>query len=519
MKRKTDSLIFKLLIVFLLITVIAVSMSGCITYRQEYRRYLKDCQDQIQAVSSFLCILVEEDSDEFPFFKDYLINHSDELYLPIDFDTDCSEAEYYFHTLLDRKFPDLEFGEDYSYEDFDKETSEACTIYNYLYWTDIFWKAEKTLNVPYTMLLFPKGDGSDEMYYIIDYGRRPYVDDESRMRMCDLVDMPREGHEKLWKTWETGEQQTGFDESLNSYGRTYAFYTPLYMNGELVGIVGAETFTEKINKDILKNAIEQMAVIGAIIVVSMGLLLIFINEFCIKKLSHLQADVQMYADTKDALAADIIIKNAKGRNEITSLAMQIADMIKSIHEYMNTLNLTIQELKTAQAKNAELSIQADRDNLTGIRNRNAYDKEVQLIEHHLSEDEDEKFGIAMIDLNFLKKINDTYGHEKGNVAIKKLCRIVCVNFAHSPVFRIGGDEFVVILKNSDYEEAETLIQKFKDIITESSEDDTLEPWERVSAAIGWTLYDPYMDSGVQSVFKRADGLMYENKKAMKAERD
>lgn len=519
MNRKTDSLNFKLLLVFLLITVIAVCTSGYITYRQEYKRYLKNCQDQIQAVSGFLYILVEEDSDEFPFFKDYLINHRDELLLPIDFDTDCSEAEYRFHNLLDRKFPDLEFGEDYSYGDFDQETSEACTIYNYLYWTDVFWKAEKTMNVPYAMLLFPKGDGSDEMYYIIDSVRRPYADDESRMRMCDLVDMPREGHQKLWATWETGQQQEGFDESDNSYGRTYAFYTPVYMNGELVGLVGAETFTETINKELLKNALNEMAMMAVIIFTAMGLLLIFINKICITKLTHLQADVQKYTGDKDPAVADIIIKNATGRNEVTSLALQIAAMIKSLHEYTNTLTLTIQELKTAQAKNAELSIQADRDNLTGIRNRNAYDKEVQLIELHLSEEEDEKFGIAMIDLNFLKKINDTYGHEKGNVSIKKLCRIVCVNFAHSPVFRIGGDEFVVILKNSDYDEAEALIQKFKGIISESSGDESLEPWERISAAIGWTLYDPYTDSGVESVFKRADSLMYENKKAMKAERD
>ena len=52
---------------------------------------------------------------------------------------------------------------------------------------------------------------------------------------------------------------------------------------------------------------------------------------------------------------------------------------------------------------------------------------------------EKKLGIAIVDLNFLKKINDTYGHEKGNLAIKKLCFIICHIFQHSPVFRIGGD--------------------------------------------------------------------------------
>lgn len=68
----------------------------------------------------------------------------------------------------------------------------------------------------------------------------------------------------------------------------------------------------------------------------------------------------------------------------------------------------------------------------------------------------------MIDLNYLKLINDNFGHDKGNIAIKKICNIVCVTFKHSPVFRIGGDEFVVILENEDYDNIHTLIKQFRD---------------------------------------------------------
>ena len=97
--------------------------------------------------------------------------------------------------------------------------------------------------------------------------------------------------------------------------------------------------------------------------------------------------------------------------------------------------------------------------------------------------------------------------------------IVCKSFAHSPVFRIGGDEFVVILENEDYDDAEKIVDKFTGILGEIKQDDSLEPWEKVSAAIGWTRYDPDKDDDVESVFKRADNMMYENKKAMKAERE
>ena len=57
-----------------------------------------------------------------------------------------------------------------------------------------------------------------------------------------------------------------------------------------------------------------------------------------------------------------------------------------------------------------------------------------------------KFALVECDINGLKGINDTYGHEIGDVYIVNSCRGICSVFKHSPVFRIGGDEFVVILQ-------------------------------------------------------------------------
>ena len=158
---------------------------------------------------------------------------------------------------------------------------------------------------------------------------------------------------------------------------------------------------------------------------------------------------------------------------------------------------------------------ANRDALTGIRNKTAYDNEIRRLEWRL-EDGLTEFGIAMIDLNFLKRINDTYGHEQGNAAIRKLCRLVCTVFEHSPVFRIGGDEFVVILENRDYNNIELLAQDFNDSLEEMAADINTEIWERISASLGYALYDPARDKSVSDVFKRADHAMYERKAEMKA---
>ena len=121
----------------------------------------------------------------------------------------------------------------------------------------------------------------------------------------------------------------------------------------------------------------------------------------------------------------------------------------------------------------------------------------------------------MIDLNGLKMINDTYGHEKGDVSINNLCRIICRVFKHSPVYRVGGDEFVVILENDDYEERDQLIQSIRDIFLKNIKDDSSQPWECVTAAVGCAVFDPETDKNADSVLARADEAMYENKKSLK----
>ena len=158
---------------------------------------------------------------------------------------------------------------------------------------------------------------------------------------------------------------------------------------------------------------------------------------------------------------------------------------------------------------------AHKDSLTGIRNKLAYDQEEAKLRKEFKQGKRD-FGLAIVDLNDLKGINDTYGHEYGNIALKNISQLICEVFLHSPVFRIGGDEFAIILKNNDYDKIETLVAEFNERLAKQDEQNQ-EPWERVKGAIGYALYDPELDSSVDDVFRRADQDMYQKKKAMKGE--
>ena len=96
---------------------------------------------------------------------------------------------------------------------------------------------------------------------------------------------------------------------------------------------------------------------------------------------------------------------------------------------------------------------------------------------------------------------------------------ICIIFDHSPVFRIGGDEFVVLMENRDYENRDKLIHELKTAFELTSSDETKEPWERYSAAIGVAIYDSQQDKTMNDVFKRADELMYQDKQASKMARE
>ncbi|MBQ5423407.1 MAG: GGDEF domain-containing protein, partial [Clostridiales bacterium] len=100
-------------------------------------------------------------------------------------------------------------------------------------------------------------------------------------------------------------------------------------------------------------------------------------------------------------------------------------------------------------KSAEMM--ARRDELTGVKNRTAFSETIETINQDTEAGAVDHYGVVMCDINDLKKINDTRGHAYGNEAIQGASRLICDVYKHSPVFRIGGDEFVVILKGTDYE--------------------------------------------------------------------
>ena len=156
---------------------------------------------------------------------------------------------------------------------------------------------------------------------------------------------------------------------------------------------------------------------------------------------------------------------------------------------------------------------ARRDELTGIKNKNAFTEFSQRFDTEIKiRNTDLKFAVLICDLNNLKKINDTHGHHFGDEAIQRTSQMICNIFKHSPVFRIGGDEFAALLSDSDFENRKDLLKELK---KESYHN--MKGRSGPTVACGVAVYNPETDFSFEDVFKRADTEMYENKKEIKSQ--
>ena len=164
-----------------------------------------------------------------------------------------------------------------------------------------------------------------------------------------------------------------------------------------------------------------------------------------------------------------------------------------------------------------LEKRAYRDTLTGLLNRTAFYEYNQVLNGQIASGEAD-FSIIMVDVNFLKRMNDTHGHEKGNKYLKNAADLIDHIFGQERLYRTGGDEFVGVFEGEAQSDVRQKIHDFKNEIVCLQSKPGLQPWQRVSAAVGVAVYDGARDKSAEDVLKRADAAMYQDKLTMKAER-
>lgn len=303
-----------------------------------------------------------------------------------------------------------------------------------------------------------------------------------------------------------------FYTNPSQWGVDYTLARPLInATGEHYGLLCADVSIDEINTVVYRNIYINIGLIFVAASLFILLLLLWMRRNVTKPLYLLEKSVTDYADKSagrrnpEELVYDA--PDLKVHNEVLSLSNAVSKLSENMRTY-------VRGLLAAENESEGFKTQAYQDALTKVKNKAAYDIMAESLDRDAANNLAE-YSIVMIDLNRLKLINDQYGHERGNEYIIGSCRIICKVFKHSPVFRIGGDEFAAILQGDDYHQRVELNNELKKRFGESSGNEMMEPWKRYSASVGMSTYEN-VDT-VETVFKRADQAMYEDKSRTQAE--
>ncbi|MCR5089606.1 MAG: GGDEF domain-containing protein [Oscillospiraceae bacterium] len=205
---------------------------------------------------------------------------------------------------------------------------------------------------------------------------------------------------------------------------------------------------------------------------------------------------------------DISEKNLMaGRNQVIFTLVSVLSL--AIVLLLQFRKISKDKLEEEKKTSRAFQNMANTDSLTGVRNKHAYSEYEKAINQQIQAGELEKLAVVVGDINGLKYVNDTQGHAAGDQLIKDACALICEYFTHGAVFRVGGDEFVVLMQGKGYDTVHEVIGELNRKIEENIKKDA------VVISIGYSLLNQG-DQQLRDVFERADQMMYERKKELKS---
>ena len=295
----------------------------------------------------------------------------------------------------------------------------------------------------------------------------------------------------------------------DSWGSFYSAYSPVFTSkGEVGGIVAVDFSADWYDRQVMSLRIT-VVFFGAVSLLIGGISAVMLTRRNRRRYRILYGQLNQLAVRVDELMQEVENVGEISPNERKPLA---ETAVPKNGEEIDALGAKILSMQNALREHIELAHrQAYLDSMTGVGNKTAYLNALKLMEDPIREKKIE-FAVAIFDMNGLKSINDSHGHECGDAAIIDAAGLLKKLFGTENLYRIGGDEFIAVLKLSD----EILLQElFRDFDTEL---EALNQTERpygvpLSISKGFAVFDAESDPDYNTVFRRADMAMYADKKA------
>ena len=280
----------------------------------------------------------------------------------------------------------------------------------------------------------------------------------------------------------------------DAWGRFYSAYSPVFDSQHRVsGIVAVDFSADWYDRQISSHVTTTLY-ISILSFVFAGIIILLVAGRFRNRFRSMLREMNNVSDGIETLVRE----TSPGAEKVADPAAGVPRSNDEIVELGNRIQLLGDRLSE---QIAFVRSQAYLDGLTQLGNRTAYEERIRHLDDEVR-DGSNVFSVVLFDLNGLKEINDSRGHGEGDRAISRVAEALQQVFFGEQIYRIGGDEFVVIL-DGVCGDIDARMDEVSRIVGDS---------DLMSVAIGYAAYDPETDAGFRDVFRRADNAMYENKK-------
>ena len=296
---------------------------------------------------------------------------------------------------------------------------------------------------------------------------------------------------------------------------------PIYdAKGDIAGYALTDISMEEVRSAQVQRNFRLLLIMVLVAAALLVLVIILVRNTFVMPIRRLTAAAKEYVRNKTIYKTDVFSKlDIRSGDEIEELSESIKCMEEEINEKIDNLVKANSELEESRDYANKMALLANTDALTGAGSMTLYDMRTDALDDKIKAGNAPPFAIVMADLNRLKEINDIHGHLEGNNAIIAIYNMLADAFGQGGVYRIGGDEFAVLLFGDRIGSVKRIVSELNakiDVMMAEAEE---AGEEIVTAAIGYAIFDPTADKRLADVYTRADNAMYERKRQMKMGRD
>ena len=289
-----------------------------------------------------------------------------------------------------------------------------------------------------------------------------------------------------------------FDEApyTDRWGTFYSAYSPVFdSNHDVVMIVGIDVWADWYNDMVWSNS-RSIIIVSAVSAISGILVGVLLNVRIRKRFETLSKEYSELEDDVQTLISEIKepIDFAEHDEDNTPAS---GDQLIQLREKIQATQKEIKEYIIYTQKQAYV------DALAHVGNRAAYLERIKTLDFSCP------FALVILDINGLKYINDNYGHENGDKTIEAVSEILQSIFDQNDIYRIGGDEFVVLCVNGDEKDVYDAYNLIDGRFFNYNNRNKL-PFP-IYVSKGIAFFDKNSDKSLSDVFNRADEDMYRSK--------